>query len=275
MMSKNKLLLRNKHKRNRRLLSPKARRLSSRMERVATKVVTRRASRKSMTVPRLLVELVVESAAEAEAVAVAVAVTAVMVSAAVAVAKVAVVVAVAAMASAVVVAKVAAVPVAGTVKAVVVVAVKVAVVKVAVVKVAVEAVDVVVPELPRLPVKVRLRLKELSVADSAIVSKERLARKLIHSIDRMEPAELAAVSARVDAEEVEIDLAEKMPLLLVKIKNSRILPLPPKRRPRRLLALSLRNQRKKLASLLMTTWSRSRPNPRVCSHKLKQESTRR
>lgn len=270
MTSKNKLLLRNKHKRNRRLLSPKARRLSSRMEHVATKVVTRRASRKSMTVPRLLVELVVESAAEAEAVAVAVAVTAVMVSAAVAVAKVAVVVAVAAMASAVVVAKVAAVPAVGTAKAVVVVAVKVAVVKVAV-----EAVDVVVPELPRLPVKVRLRLKELSVADSAIVSKERLARKLIHSIDRMEPAELAAVSARVDAEEVEIDLAEKMPLLLVKIKNSRILPLPPKRRPRRLLALSLRNQRKKLASLLMTTWSRSRPNPRVCSHKLKQESTRR
>ena len=265
MTSKNKLLLHNKHKRNRRLLSPKARRLSSRMEHVATKVVTRRASRKSMTVPRLLVELVVESAAEAEAVAVAVAVTAVMVSAAVAVAKVAVVVAVAAMASAVVVAKVAAVPAVGTAKAVVVVAVKVAV----------EAVDVVVPELPRLPVKVRLRLKELSVADSANVSKERLARKLIHSIDRMEPAELAAVSARVDAEEVEIDLAEKMPLLLVKIKNSRILPLPPKKRPRRLLALSLRNQRKKLASLLMTTWSRSRPNPRVCSHKLKQESTRR
>ena len=221
MMSKDKLLLRHKHKRNKRLLSPKARRLSSRMERVATKVVTRKASRKSMTVPRLLVVLVVESAAEAEAVAVV-------------------------MASAVVV-----------------------------VKVAEEAVDVVVPELPRLPLMVRLRLKELSVADSAIVSRERLVRKLILSIDRMEPAELAAVSARADAEEVEIDLAEKMPLPLVKSKNSRILPLPLKRRPRRLLALSLRNQRKKLASLLMTTWSRSRPNPRVCSHKLSQESTRR
>ena len=221
MMSKDKLLLRHKHKRNKRLLSPKARRLSSRMERVATKVVTRKASRKSMTVPRLLVVLVVESAAEAEAVA-------------------------AVMASAVVV-----------------------------VKVAEEAVDVVVPELPRLPLMVRLRLKELSVADSAIVSRERLVRKLILSIDRMEPAELAAVSARADAEEVEIDLAEKMPLPLVKSKNSRILPLPLKRRPRRLLALSLRNQRKKLASLLMTTWSRSRPNPRVCSHKLSQESTRR
>ena len=221
MMSKDKLLLRHKHKRNKRLLSPKARRLSSRMERVATKVVTRKASRKLMTVPRLLVVLVVESAAEAEAVAVV-------------------------MASAVVV-----------------------------VKVAEEAVDVVVPELPRLPLMVRLRLKELSVADSAIVSRERLVRKLILSIDRMEPAELAAVSARADAEEVEIDLAEKMPLPLVKSKNSRILPLPLKRRPRRLLALSLRNQRKKLASLLMTTWSRSRPNPRVCSHKLSQESTRR
>ena len=267
MMSKDKLLLRNKHKRNRRLLSPKARRLSLRMQRVATKVVTRRASRKSMTVPRLLVVLVVESAAEAEAEAVAVAVTAVMASAAVAVAavKVAVVVAVAAMASAVVVAKVAAVPAVGTARAVVVVAVKVAA----------EAVDVVVPELPRFPEKVRLRLRELSVVDSANVSKERLARKLILSIDRMEPAELAAVSARADAEEVEIDLAEKMPLLLVKSKNSRMLPLPLKRRPRRLLALSLRNQKKKLASLLMTTSSSSRPNPRVCSHKLRQESTRR
>jgi len=268
MMSKDKLLLRHKHKRNKRLLSPKARRLSSRMERVATKVVTRKASRKLMTVPRLLVVLVVESAAEAEAVA------AVMASAAVAAAKVAVVVAVAAMASAVVVVKVAAaaVPV-GTAKAVVVVAVMAS--AVVVVKVAEEAVDVVVPELPRLPLMVRLRLKELSVADSAIVSRERLVRKLILSIDRMEPAELAAVSARADAEEVEIDLAEKMPLPLVKSKNSRILPLPLKRRPRRLLALSLRNQRKKLASLLMTTWSRSRPNPRVCSHKLSQESTRR
>ena len=265
MMSRDKLLLRNKHKRNRRLLSPKARRLSSRMRRVATKVVTKRASRKLMIVPRLLVVLVVESAAEAEAVAVAVAVTAVMASAAVAAAKAAAVVAVAVMASAVVVAKEAAVAAVVTVKAVAVV----------VVKAAVEAVDVVVLELPRLPVRAKLRLKELSVADSVNVSKERLAKKLILSIDRMEPAELAAESARAAAEEVEIDLAERMLLLLVKSKNSRMLPLPPKRRPRRLLALSLRNQRKKLASLLMTTSFSSKPNPRVCSHKLSQESTRR
>ena len=156
-------------------------------------------------------------------------------------------------------------PAVGTAKAVVVVAVKVAV----------EAVDVVVPELPRPPVKVRLRLKELSVADSAIVSKERLARKLILSIDRMEPAELDAASAKAVVEEAEIDLAETMPLPLVRSRSSRMLPLPPKRRPRRLLALSLRSLRKKLASLLMTTSFSSRPNPRVCLLKLMEESTRR
>ena len=140
---------------------------------------------------------------------------------------------------------------------------------------AVEAVDVVVPELPRFLVKERLRLKELSVADSANVSKERLVRKLILSIDRMEPAELDAASAKAVVEEVEIDLAETKPLPLVRSRSSRMLPLPLKRRPRRLLAQSLRNQKKKLASLLMTTSSSSRPNPRVCSHKLRQESTRR
>merc|ERR1719336_2133270 len=118
MMSRDKLLLLNKHKRNRRLLSPKARRLSLRMRRVATKVVTKKASRKLMIVPRRLVVLVVESAAEAEAVAVAVAVTAVAV---------------------------------------------------VVVKAAVEAVDVVVLELPRLPVKAKLRLKELSVVAVVVV----------------------------------------------------------------------------------------------------------
>ena len=266
MMLRNKLLLPNKRKRDRLLLSPRARRLSSRMRRVATKVVTRRASRRSMTVLRLPV-LLVESAVEAEAVAV---VAAVMESAAV-VAKaakvaVAVVVVTAVMASAAVAAKVAAEAVAVvTEKAVAVVAVKVAAV----------AVAVVVPELPRLQAKARLRLKELSVADSANVSKERLVRKLILSIDRMEPAELDAASAKAVVEEAEIDLAETMPLPLVRSRSSRMLPLPPKRRPRRLLALSLRSLRKKLASLLMTTSFSSRPNPRVCLLKLMEESTRR
>ena len=274
MMSRDRLLLLSRSRRNNKLLSPKARRLLSRTPHANPLLkLTPRVSHLSMIVPTLL--LLVANAAEA--VAVAEASVAAVVTARAAVAMESAVEA-AAEASAVM-AKVVAVVAAETARAVkaakavadvVVMAKAVAVVAAkAVVVVATEAVVADVPALLDLTER-SIELRPVAVPD-AIASKERHVRMLIPWIDRMVLAKLTAENAREAVEEAKAD-PEEMKLALMKRLRR---PVLPRKRPSRLLNPNLRKKRKKLATLLMTSWLRSKLNLRVFLPKLKEDSMKR
>ena len=275
MMSRDRLLLLSRSRRNSKLPSPKARRLLSRMPHAnPLNKLTLRVSHLSMIVPTLL--LLVANAAEA--VAVAEASVAAVVTARAAVAMESAVEA-AAEASAVM-AKVVAVVAAETARAVkaakavadvVVMAKAVAVVAAkAVVVVATEAVVADVPALLDLTERSPKELKPVADPD-AIASRERHVRMLIPWIDRMVLAKLTVENAREAVEEAKAD-PEEMKLALMKRLRR---PVLPRKRPSRLLNPNLRKKRKKLATLLMTSWLRSKLNLRVFLPKLKEDSMKR
>ena len=211
-----------------------------------------RATNRSLTVPRLLVAVAAEAVVAVAMMMARVAVVAVAVTAVV-MARAAVVAAVMAKAAAVVVVM------ASAVVAVVVTAVPV-------------EVAVVAPELKERMVKSRPLLE---VADLAATAAK---RRMVLSTRAWTGETALAVAAVVTARKAkakELGVARRSLLKKPRARKRRSAP-PLRKRPSRLLSLSLKKRRKRLASPSMTTSHRSRLTQRAsCRPLLAAESTRR